>query len=63
MYTLDDNAEERLFREQNECVFTWANKECWPGGVVMSYVFRDGSFWFTASGNGCVLPPGGATRG
>ena len=50
VYTLDDSAEERLLREQNECVFMWANKEGWPVGVVMSYVFRDGSFWLTASG-------------
>ena len=28
----------------------WANREGWPVGVVMSYVFRDGSFWLTASG-------------
>jgi nitroimidazol reductase NimA-like FMN-containing flavoprotein (pyridoxamine 5'-phosphate oxidase superfamily) len=50
VYTLDDSAEERLLREQNECVFIWANKEGWPVGVVMSYVFREGSFWLTASG-------------
>ena len=48
-YTLGDDAEERLLREQNECVFIWANREGWPVGVVMSYVFRDGSFWLTAS--------------
>jgi len=49
-YTLDDRAEERLLHEQNECVFMWANKEGWPVGVVMSYVFRNGRFWLTASG-------------
>jgi hypothetical protein len=27
----------------------WANKEGWPVGVIMSYVWRDGAFWLSVS--------------
>jgi nitroimidazol reductase NimA-like FMN-containing flavoprotein (pyridoxamine 5'-phosphate oxidase superfamily) len=48
-YTLDEATEDELLAAQNECTFIWANKEGWPVGVIMSYVFRDGRFWLTAS--------------
>ena len=49
VYGLDDDVEERLLLEHNECTFIWSNKEGWPVGVIMSYVWRHGSFWLTAS--------------
>ena len=49
-YTLEADAEAELLRRQKECVFMWSNREGWPVGVVMSYVWRDGRFWLTASG-------------
>jgi general stress protein 26 len=49
VYGLDDDVEERLLLEHNECTFIWSNKEGWPVGVIMSYVWRRGSFWLTAS--------------
>lgn len=49
VYGLDDDVEERLLLEHNECTFIWSNKEGWPVGVIMSYVWRKGSFWLTAS--------------
>ncbi len=49
-YTLDDDVEEQLLLGHNECTFIWSNKEGWPVGVIMSYVWRDGRFWLTASG-------------
>ncbi len=49
VYGLDDDTEERLLLEHNECTFIWSNKEGWPVGVIMSYVWRDGCFWLTAS--------------
>lgn len=49
VYTLDEAAEEELLRAQNELTFIWSTKEGWPVGVIMSYVFRDGKFWCTAS--------------
>ncbi len=48
-YTLGSTDEERLVAEQDECIFMWANKEGWPVGVVMSYVFHDGCFWLSVS--------------
>ncbi len=49
VYTLDDTTEEELLVAQNELTFIWSNKEGWPVGVIMSFVFRDGRFWCTAS--------------
>lgn len=48
-YDLDPNDEEALLLAHNECTFIWANKEGWPVGVIMSYIWRDGRFWLTAS--------------
>jgi nitroimidazol reductase NimA-like FMN-containing flavoprotein (pyridoxamine 5'-phosphate oxidase superfamily) len=49
VYTLDESTEEELLAAQNELTFIWSNKEGWPVGVIMSYVFHDGKFWCTAS--------------
>jgi general stress protein 26 len=48
-YDLDPDDEERLLLAHNECTFIWANREGWPVGVIMSYVWRQGRFWLTAS--------------
>ncbi len=48
-YTLDDDDERLLLESQDECTFIWANKEGWPVGVIMSYVWRDGAFWLSVS--------------
>lgn len=48
-YDLDDDVEETLLKAHNECTFIWANKEGWPVGVIMSYLWKDGRFWLTAS--------------
>jgi general stress protein 26 len=49
VYGLDDADEEELLLAHNECTFIWSNKEGWPVGVIMSYVWADGKFWLTAS--------------
>lgn len=49
VYGLDDDVERQLLAAHNECTFIWSNKEGWPVGVIMSYVFHDGCFWLTAS--------------
>ena len=49
MYGLDDDVEAEMLHAQNECTFIWSNKEGWPVGVIMSYVFLDGKFWLTAT--------------
>lgn len=48
-YDLDADDEEALLLAHNECTFIWANKEGWPVGVIMSYVWVDGKFWLTAT--------------
>ena len=50
IYGLDQDVEERLLLAHNECTFIWSNKEGWPVGVIMSYIWRHGAFWLTASG-------------
>lgn len=49
VYGLDADVEEKLLLAHNECTFIWSNKEGWPVGVIMSYVWHQGSFWLTAS--------------
>jgi general stress protein 26 len=49
-YVLDDSAEAELLAKQAECTFIWSNSSGHPVGVVMNYVFSDGRFWLTASG-------------
>ncbi len=48
-YTLSSDDETRLLLAHNECTFIWSNKDGWPVGVIMSYVWRRGRFWLTAS--------------
>jgi len=48
--TLTDDDRDALLKNQNECVFVWRTSDGWPIGVVMSYVWRDGRRWLTASG-------------
>lgn len=49
VYPLDDDAREQILLEQNECSFVWGTRDHWPIGVIMSYVWRDGKFWLTAT--------------
>ena len=37
-------------QNQAECTFIWSNQEGHPVGVIMNFVFHDGRFWLTASG-------------
>ena len=48
---LTPEAEERLLRAQTECSFIWANREGWPVGLTMSFLYTRGSFWLTTSGH------------
>ena len=49
VYGLDEADEQALLLAHNECTFIWSNKEGWPVGVIMSYVWRKGAFWITGS--------------
>lgn len=48
-FTLDPADCDELLRTQNECSFIWRMRDGWPIGVVMSYVWKDGKVWMTAS--------------
>ena len=56
VYDLDASVEEELLLAHNECTFMWANKEGWPVGVIMSYVWADGCFWVTLSSQRARVP-------
>jgi hypothetical protein len=40
----------RLVGERGECVFTWTSREGYPVGVMVAYVYRDGTFWTNCAG-------------
>jgi general stress protein 26 len=48
-YDLDESDERKLLLAHNECTFIWSNKQGWPVGVIMSYIWRNGRFWITGS--------------
>ena len=56
VYQLDEAGEAELLARQIECTFIWSNSEGHPLGVIMNYVFRDGRFWLTASGQRARVP-------
>jgi len=47
--TLSEEDKEKLLSTQNECVFAWSTSSGQPVGVVMSYVWKEGKVWLTAS--------------
>src|ERR1700732_4502371 len=55
-YQLDEAAEAELLAKQNESPFIWSTSSGHPVGVIMNYVFRDGSFWLTASSQRARVP-------
>lgn len=50
VFTLSSEREENLLNTQTECVFMWTNSDGDAVGVVMNFVWRDGRFWLTGSG-------------
>jgi general stress protein 26 len=48
-YPLDPEVREELLTLQNEASFCWGTRDHSPMGVIMTYVWRDGRFWFTAT--------------
>jgi general stress protein 26 len=48
VYKLNPDDQEQLLLSQRECVFNWCTKDEWPMGVIMSYIWRNGSVWLTA---------------
>jgi len=49
MYGLTSGKKEELLNTQNELTFIWTNKEGHGMGVTMSYIWRKGRIWCTAT--------------
>ncbi|MGI9624939.1 MAG: hypothetical protein ACR2PK_19080 [Acidimicrobiales bacterium] len=45
-----------LVGDGGECVFNWTNREGFPVGVVVAYVWRDGKFWTTCAARRARVP-------
>jgi nitroimidazol reductase NimA-like FMN-containing flavoprotein (pyridoxamine 5'-phosphate oxidase superfamily) len=50
VFTLSSERELTLLAKQTECVFMWTNSDGDAVGVVMNFVYHDGKFWLTGSG-------------
>jgi hypothetical protein len=50
VFTLSSDRELTLLAKQTECVFMWTTADGDAVGVVMNFVFHDGKFWLTGSG-------------
>ena len=50
VFVLSSERELTLLEKQTECVFMWATSEGDAVGVIMNFVFHDGKFWLTGSG-------------
>ena len=48
-YPLDDDLREEILRKQIECTFIWGPKNHWAVGVLMTYIWKDGRFWVSAT--------------
>lgn len=46
---LDDDQVAELVGAGGECVFNWTTRDGYPVGVVVAYVYRDGTFWTTCA--------------
>jgi hypothetical protein len=49
MYGLTPQKQEELLLKQNELTFIWTTKDGHGMGVTMSYIWRNGSIWCTAT--------------
>jgi len=48
-YPLEPELLEEILRKQIECTFIWGPKTGWAVGVLMTYVWKSGSFWVSAT--------------
>lgn len=46
---LDEDQVAELVGTGGECVFNWTTRDGYPVGVVVAYVYRDGTFWTTCA--------------
>ena len=46
---LSDDDLAAVVGNRGECVFTWTTRDGFPVGVVVAYVYKDGTFWTTCA--------------
>ena len=56
VFTLSEERERTLLETQTECTFMWTNRAGEPVGVIMNYLWHDGSFWLTATRQRARIP-------
>lgn len=49
VFSLNENRESALLDEQTECTFMWTTAKGDPVGVIMNFVYHEGSFWLTCT--------------
>jgi hypothetical protein len=55
-YSLDPDLREEILKKQIECTFIWGPKDHWAVGVLMTYIWKDGSFWVSATSQRKRIP-------
>jgi hypothetical protein len=55
-YGLDQDKLEEILQKQIECTFIWGPKDHWAVGVLMTYIWKDGSFWVSATSQRKRIP-------
>ncbi len=53
---LDEEATQAMLDAGGECIFNWTNKEGYPVGVVVAFVYQDGKFWTTCAERRARVP-------
>ena len=46
---LDEPELAKLLAGGGECIFNWTNRDGYPVGVVVAYLYRDGKFFTTCA--------------
>ena len=55
LFLIDEqNKKGGILGKQIECTFIWGPKTGWAVGVLMTYVWKDGSFWVSATSSGAL---------
>ena len=48
IYPFDKDQIDELMTNAGECTFNWGTQDGWPVGVIMSFLWKNGSVWVTA---------------
>ena len=53
---IDEAKREQLYAAQTECCLLWANREGWPVGVMVRFVWHEQRFWVTCAAHRKRVP-------